>query len=234
MNRLLTIGATACALLLTGCGDSNLGEECDKAMNAQQGLMRMFSNQVRTYQVIGADIDIRFNAEDELYYQCYHKFYTEPAMVPGLTGDFAFAKRKAALNMSREVFCYSFKNYILLDGVSGIIYNASYIMQVPHKLLRGLRSMDGIFRYATAVVKLAAGTVCAIVGLVASPVINTICHPFETLSNLSVGVVSACVDMNCPISWLEYVARTNILYSLWDLIWGAIVYPIVQAAIFFM
>lgn len=222
-------------VLCSGCGDSKLGEECDEAMNLQQGFMR--SNKVREFDITGSDITVSFNAEDELYYQCYHKSYgsfDESDSLLISASDFAFAKRKAALNMSREVFCYSFKNYLFWDGVSGLIYNVSYIMQAPHKALRGLRAMDGVWRYVKSLVKLVFGVICAIVGVVVAPIFNTLCHPFETLSNLFVGVVHICDDTDSPVSWFGYVFRTNIIASLWDLIWGGMIYPLWQALIFWL
>ena len=193
-----------------------------------------------TRNILGSDIHVVFNAEDELYWQCYNKAFQHSAdYIRDVGGQdcYAFAKRKAALSMSREVFCYSFKNYVQLDGVSGFIYNVSYIMQVPHKLLRGLRAMDGIWRYIKAVFKLILGTIFAIVGLVLSPLVNTLCHPFETLANLIVGVYSGNLfgffsDGYGDMSWFGYACRTNLLASLWDLIWGGIIYPIWQLLIF--
>ena len=235
--KTIIISAVGVMLLCAGCGDSKLGEECDVEMNKQQGFMRMFSNKVREYEIKGSDISVSFNAEDELYYQCYHKTYNsfdESDVLLFAASDFAFAKRKAALNMSREVFCYSFQNYLFWDGVSGLIYNVSYIMQAPHKALRGLRAMDGIWRYIKSLVKLGFGVLCAIVGVVVAPIFNTLIHPLETLSNLLVGVVSACGLMDSPVSWIGYVCRTNIIASLWDLIWGGIIYPLWQALTFWL
>ena len=232
-SKKMIIGMIGAILLCAGCGDSKLGEECDAEMNKAQGFMRM--NKVRTYQVLGAPCEVDFNTYDELYYQCYDKsFHPSDDYISkiGSADSFAFAKRKAALAMSREVFCYSFSNYLYLDGVSGLIYNVSYITQIPHKVLRGLRAMDGIWRYIKSLFHLLIGFVLAVVGCVIAPIFNTLCHPLETLSNLLVGVVSACDAEDSPVSWFEYVFRTNILASLWDLIWGGIIYPIWQLLIF--
>lgn len=235
--KTMMIGAMGAMLLCAGCGDSKLGDECDAEMSKRHGFMRMFENKVRTHHVLGAELEVDFNTYDELYYQCYCKSFKnsdEYISKIGSADSFAFAKRKAALAMSREVFCYSFSNYLYLDGVSGFIYNVSYIMQIPHKLLRGLRAMDGIWRYIKSLFHLFVGFVLALVGCVVAPIFNTLCHPFETLSNLIVGVVSACADEDSPVSWIEYVWRTNIIASLWDLIWGGMIYPLWQALIFWL
>lgn len=235
--KTMVIGAIGVMVLCAGCGDRKLGEECDAEMSKRHGVMRMFENKVRTHQVLGAECEVDFNTYDELYYQCYRKsFQNSDKYISkiGSAGSFAFAKRKAALEMSREVFCYSFSNYLCLDGVSGLIYNVSYIMQIPHKMFRGLRAMDGIWRYIKSLFYLLLGFVLALVGCIIAPIVNTLCHPFETISNLLVGVVSTCADVDSPVSWIEYVFRTNIIASLWDLIWGGMIYPLWQALIFWL
>ena len=196
--------------------------------------------------VIGADIDLSYNEADFLYMQSYKEsfgLYTGGGYFGGegtyIPSDWACSKRGAAVSMAREVFTYSFKNCFMLDGVSGFIYNVGYIFSVPHKIIRGLRCMDGVVGYLGALFKLAWGTAAAAVGVVASPIINTVVHPFETLANLTVGIIH--VDgieflgihpsgSNC--GWFGYVVRTNIIASLWDLVWGAMIYPLWQAVAF--
>ena len=147
--------------------------------------------------------------------------------------DEAPAKPKAALEMAYTGFTYSFKNYVCLDGVSGFIYNVAYLVEVPHKILRGLKCMDGVGRYVNGLFRLTWGSCCAVVGLVAAPVINTICHPAETLANLTAGLVYIDTQ-NTTVPWTCYVFHTNILSSLRDLIWGAIVVPILHLLTFFI
>lgn len=145
------------------------------------------------------------------------------------TGDFidyAFWKRKFALVVARCGLSYQFGNYIYLDGVSGLIYNVAYVFSIPRKLLTYWQCADGVFGYLNGVFTVLWGGVCAIVGCILAPVINTVCHPFETLANLTVGV--AYMD-----HWFTCFIRTNLIASLWDLIWGAIVYPLVKAVLFF-
>ena len=93
--------------------------------------------------------------------------------------------------------------------------------------------MDGVWRYCKAIVKLGVGSVCAVVGLVATPLVNLCFHPLETLANLTVGIVKID-DVDYRVSWIEYVFRTNLVASLWDVVWGAILYPLLQALIFFL
>ena len=243
--KTMMIGAMGGLLLMcSGCGEGlqqSDGEKMDAEYRARMNQSIDEGNVTRN--ILGTDINITFNMEDEMYWQCYTKTFSDSTDyirdVGGQSG-YAFAKRKAALEMSREVFCYSFKNYFFLDGVSGFIYNVSYIMQVPHKLLRGIRAMDGLWRYIKAVFKLILGAIFALVGLVLAPIVNTVCHPFETLSNLLVGIYSGNLfgvldgGYDHGTSWFGYVFRTNIIASLWDLIWGGMIYPLWQALIFWL
>ena len=228
MKKLLLLFMVLTSLLLfVGCGSHTEGESFDIPGNCGSA------------QIVGTiNFTPSMNTIDALYESSYSKSYDvsdsfwcerDPA-VYSRCHDFAFAKRRAALNLARRLYGYSFKHYITLDGVSGLIYNVSYLAQIPHKLLRGMRCMDGPVRYVKSVLYIAFGAVCAVVGCVASPVINTLCHPCETLSNLIIGIVP--LDLEDSISIGQYIFRTNLIASLWDLIWGGIVYPIWQALTF--
>ena len=141
--------------------------------------------------------------------------------------DYAFNKRNAALIVARTGFTYQFGNYYHLDGVSGLIYNVAYLFSIPRKILTYWKCADGITGYLWGVLMLLFGGLCSIVGCVLATVVNTLCHPIETLANLTVGVVY--FD-----HWFTCLIRTNIVASLWDLIWGGIIYPLVKAVLFFM
>lgn len=141
--------------------------------------------------------------------------------------DYAFSKRTAALLVARCGFTYQFGNYYHLDGVSGLIYNVTYFFSIPRKLMTYWKCADGVTGYLYGVLLLIVGGVCSVVGCALATVVNTLCHPVETLANLTVGL--ACFD-----NWFDCVIRTNLLASLWDLIWGGIVYPLVKAVLFWM
>ena len=135
--------------------------------------------------------------------------------------DTACTKRKAALVGARCVFTYDFGTYVNYDGVSGLVYNVAYLFSVPRKMLTSILCMNGLFEYVIGLIKLFAGAVAAVIGLVAAPIVNTICHPFETLANLTIGFGD-----------IAYVNSTNIVASLWDLIVGGILQPLWQALLF--
>ena len=141
--------------------------------------------------------------------------------------DSAWAKRKAALVMGRCEFMYDFNNYINFDGVSSLIYNVSYLFSVPHKALTGLRCSDGIFGWAFDLGRLAVGAVLSIIGIPCATVVGAVCHPVETLANV-LGVAYF------GRGWWIYFSHTNIVASLWDLLWGGVVYPLWQALVFWL
>lgn len=147
-------------------------------------------------------------------------------LAPAMT-DTAWAKRKAALIMGRCKFTYSFSNYINLDGVSALTYNVSYIFSVPHKALTGLRCSDGIVGWVSDLVKLLIGAVFAVVGFFASTVLGLVCHPVETAAN----IFGVCYFHE---GWWTYFLNTNLLASLWDLIWGGMLYPLWQMLVFWL
>ena len=144
--------------------------------------------------------------------------------------DSACSKRKAALMMGRCVFNYKWKNYIHFDGVSAMIYNVAYICSIPRKALTGLRCSDGIFGWALDLRSLAIGFVLAVIGFFVSTILGVICHPFETLANLLVGIYWG----DGFEAMKGYAWNTNFFASLWDLVWGAIIYPLWQAVVFWL
>ena len=242
--KTLTITACGAMLLCAGCGDSSVAEQFEKDYTADKGNLPVIGNYVQECIIVGThNFDPKMNVMDALYERCYSDSYDKSdsfwcmrdSEIFVKCPDFAFSKRRAALNLSRRLYGYSFKHYCTLDGVSGLIYNVAYIAQVPHKILRASRCMASPIRYIKSLIYLGLGIPCAVVGMVAAPVINTICHPIETLANLTVGVLPLQLwEFEEVDSYIGYVFRTNILYSLWDLIWGGIIYPLWQALTFWL
>lgn len=232
MKKMIGVGLCVCIVfgsLFSGCGKRRDWNE----------------NSHPTITILGADFEllgvsssgIDPNYADALYYDSYHKgFNSETHAHPDLGGETACSKRKAALDLSREIWTYSFKSYVALDGVSGLIYNVGYLCSVPHKIVRGLFCMDGVICYIGALVKLGIGSVCAAVGIVAAPIVGTLFHPLETLSNLTIGLL--CIDIDgeysLGLTYTKYVFNTNIIASLIDLVWGAIIYPLLQTILFWL
>lgn len=223
-------GAIGAMLLCGGCGE---GSSYDDQGTMSNGIIGLSAS------------NIHYSKEDCRYSDCYKKSRGGDLWDLGIDrcewpSDWACSKRTAAIHMSRHIYTYSFQNYVLMDGVSGFMYNVGYLCSVPHKLLRGLRCMNGIWGYSVAAVKLMFGAVCSVVGMVASPIINTVCHPWETLANLTVGVAFVDgveflgVHPDSDRGWFWYVFRTNLVYTLWDLVWNSILYPLIQCFTFWM
>ena len=226
-GKAMMAGALGATLLLAGCGKGQRWEDDHSLIPIKSADIGFLGGENGNY--------ISPNYADWLYYASYQEAFGDDWKTLG--ENTACAKRKAALEMSRKVWTYTFKNYLALDGVSGLIYNAGYICSVPHKIVRGLKCMDGVVCYAGALLKLALGTVAATVGLVTSPVINTVCHPCETLANLTVGAVFLDLDNThkaLGMNYGKYIFNTNLIATLLDLIWGAIVWPLLQTLLFWL
>lgn len=157
----------------------------------------------------------------------------------------AFTKRKAALELSRMQYSYKWFNYqpypeswpslkfllaFQLDGVSNVIYNASYLCNIPKKVQISCHLRNSI----VDVVYLIWGGLSALFMLPLSFLIGTICHPWETLANLTVGIIFIPPDSISVFSWdywrlwWDYVCNTNILTSLWDLLYHGIIHPLIE------
>lgn len=224
-KMLIAVLGMAISLLCGGCGK---GQEWH---SGSQYLVDFGSDDtfLSILDFLGGGTHISLNYTDALYYDSYRDSYGGYHR-PGSPSD-ACGMRIDAVMMARQVWTYSFKNYTHFDGVSSFIYNVGYICSVPHKILRGLRTMDGVFCYAGAIIKLAFGTVAATVGLVVGPVMGSLSHPFSTLANLTAGFIPMNYSQTFD-SLGQYLWYTNILASLWDLVWGAILAPLLQTFIF--
>lgn len=142
--------------------------------------------------------------------------------------DSAWAKRKSALLLGRCKFTYDGSCYFNMDGVSALIYNVSYLFSIPRKALTSLRCMDGLAGYLAGLVGLVIGLVLSLIGIVLASLVGIVCHPLETLANLTAGL------FYFGSGWWTYVTHTNFIASLWDLVWGGIIYPLWQALTFWL
>ena len=122
--------------------------------------------------------------------------------------DSAWAKRKSALLTGRCKFTYDITSLWRFDGVSAFIYNTSYLFSVPRKALTALLCMDGLLGYIKSLVILTIGACASIIGLLVGTVLCAICHPVETLANLTAGIF--CFTDG----YFTYILHTNILASL--------------------
>jgi len=243
MNRWKAIVFAVLATVVVGCGNDKESLEAVKAANGEHS---RFAN-VSFYPTIrGADAFLLQHlhenkgklSSDSLYELLSETRYMGKEDVlknPWLAKEFidtAYAKRKTALIMGRSFFSYKFANYFYLDGVSGFTYNLSYIFSIPRKAFLKLRYADSILDFLIGLFVLVLGFVFSVVGLVFSTILGFICHPLESLSNLLIGV--AYFGEGGFQAWKIYVWHTNLLASLWDIVWGAIIYPLWQAVVFWV
>lgn len=224
----ILILAIGIAVLFVGCGKRMDWDENSHSTIAVPGVDLLSLSEAGEY--------VNPNYADALYYKSYREGF-EGTYRGSFGSCTACSKRKAALDMSREVWTYSFKGYIAMDGVSSLIYNVGYLCSIPHKVVRGLFCMDGVVCYIGALFKLALGAVCAAVGVVAQTVVGVIFHPFETIANLTIGVVGfdfTGTQRAMGLSYTKYIFHTNLIATLVDLIWGAIIYPLLQTVLFWL
>lgn len=157
----------------------------------------------------------------------------------------AFTKRKTALGLSRTHYSYKWFNYqpypeswpslkfllaFQLDGVSNVIYNTSYLCNIPKKVQVSCHLSHSIID----VIYLIWGGLSALFMLPLSFLIGTICHPWETLANLTVGIIFIPPDSISVFSgdywrlYWDYVCNTNIITSLWDLLYHGVIQPLIE------
>lgn len=218
MGKMIWMLAAATALLSSGCASE---DEVAQAERCCADLSEMYRD------VVGKS--------DMLYISSIANDCRDPLVMRFLFqnvkdeyADSAWFKRLHALAMARGFLTYQFRTYIYYDGISGLLYNTAYLASAPNKVLSCLKCSDGVLGYVCDMFKLLFGILLSIVGLVAAPLVGLLCHPIETLANLTVGV------FYFGPGWWTYVTHTNIFASLWDLIWGGMIYPLWQALTFWL
>lgn len=237
MKNWLFVTFVMAGMVITGCCKDDGSEDCNWIRNAK------YNAEMKTPRDFNHVASVSYNKADWMFEGWLKKHKSDYLKYrnEGCSDDVGFhplsgidsyrsacLKREMALLMGRCGYTYTFKSYFNLDGASGIIYNTAYVFSIPRKILTGMLTAEGVIEYLCNATKLLIGGVFAIVGIPCSFVINTICHPLETLANLTVGVAYF------GDGWGTYVANTNLIVTLWDLIWGAILYPLFQAFIFFV
>ena len=233
--KTLVFGAIGAMLLCAGCADKESVEYAERVVAAQEtenSYANMPANVRMLYEYEDQQYPLSLGKSDLLFivHNAKHKksdFEFVQRTFNERKGD-ACTNRKLALAMARGLWSYKFSNYFYIDGVSGLIYNVTYLASVPAKVLAGLRSSDGIFGYIGDLAKLLFGAIAAIIGIFVVPVLNTLCHPLQTIANLTIGL------FYFDSGWFSYVFSTNFIASLWDLVWGGIIYPLWQALTFWL
>lgn len=229
------------AILLTGCGK-------DYSRGEAEGENRL--------SLPNVDITVRRSKEDLAFakdgFPSSMRENDAEIFAKEYFKNTAAAKRKAALKLGRELFYYKLLNYapdpamgsslspnfllaIRLDGVSGLLYNTAYLFSLPCKVLKSFQISSDFWNWLADICSLLLGSGVALLMIPGGLIIGTICHPIETLANLTCGIFYWPPETVPLFSaeylsvWRDYVCNTNLLVSAWDLLWGAIVYPLWQA-----
>ena len=243
-NRLkFLIGSLGILMLfLTGCGSESDHMKAEARL-AADGYRQSIRWSTITWRSSVMDVVYRQGIDMiAISSRINPKFFREDYFL-----DSAPAKRKIALVMGRDLYFYKLFNYqqepsgnltwnfliaTQMDGVSGLIYNAAYICTSPFKLLVTLRASCGFWNCIWNLLGLLLGVAAALLMLPLAPLLGTICHPFETFSNLFAGIFLWPPEGVSIFSgeywtmWWDYLCNANLFASVWDLLWSAIVFPL--------
>lgn len=149
-----------------------------------------------------------------------------------------YAKRNAAMIAGSNVisyqwlvFNYKTKNISLpkplfamnFDGVSNLLYNITYITSIPYKFIhfsilcfnsiQDFGVLESLKLFIWMLIQLLFGFYSAIIMLIVGPVVGLICHPLETLGNLTFSLKSPTMN--------------NLIVTIFDLI-ISIVKPLIR------
>lgn len=221
------VGICAVALLisLSGCADKGDVEKAEAlAAQMEQGDDGLSANKSDILYMA----HVLRTKSDYLARRMYENRKPVEYVNGEVVDELAFEKREGALGLARGFFTYKFYNYCHMDGISALIYNLAYLVSVPNKLLRGIRCSDGVWGYLCDVCKLIFGAIAALIGLVLATIAGFIFHPWQSLANLTIGLFYS------GDNWWSYVCNTNLLASLWDVVWGSIIYPLWQTVTFWL
>ena len=206
-------------LIITGCG---------KEAEAFGGTYYV-PNSVSDFKVKLTSADkIYFNVYNaELQERIYTKQYHNSVVYKDI--DSAFCKRKATVELSLYPYSYKLLNYkedgslsgnfliaMRLDAASNFGYNLVSLCRIPNRLIISPRVSTGLFDWLWNIIIIAWDLVLSFVMLFIAPIIGFICHPWESLSNLTIGILYIPTDGF--EQYCKYVKGTNIIMSVWDLL----------------
>lgn len=158
-----------------------------------------------------------------------------------------FAKKNAAIIAGARHITYAFVLYdyrsrditmltaMHFDGVSNILYNGTYILSIPAKIIHFtsecFKRGTGLFNGDKSVYGLAAagwmflwmlwetiiGLIFAIVMIPVGAIIGTLCHPFQTLANLTISFSDPFTNniLSTALYTLFAVLKSIIIIFFW-------------------
>ena len=144
--------------------------------------------------------------------------------------DSAFCKRKSAFEIATYLYDYKLLNYsgdglsgnFLLamrwDAASNFSYNLMSLCHIPRKIIISPRVSYSFFHWISNLITIIIDACLALIMLFVGPVIGFICHPFESLANLTVGLLYF-TEYGMEQYW-TYVKHVNLIASIWDILKG--------------
>ena len=144
--------------------------------------------------------------------------------------DSAFCKRKSSFEIATYLYDYKLLNYsgdglssnFLLamrwDAVSNFQYNLLSLCHIPRKIIISPRVSYSFFNWIGNIITIFIDTCLALVMLFVGPVIGFICHPIESLANLTVGCLYFS-EYGMEQYW-TYIKHVNLIASIWDTLKG--------------
>lgn len=142
--------------------------------------------------------------------------------------DSAFCKRRAAMELSTYLYTYKLLNYdsdglswnfliaMRLDALSNLNYNLSFLFGVPWRIIVSPRVSISFFDWIGNIIVILFDFFLGVFMIVVGPFIGFICHPFESLANLTIGF--AYIPQYGWEQYKFYVSNVNLIASVWDLI----------------
>ena len=144
--------------------------------------------------------------------------------------DSAFCKRKSAFEIAAYLYDYKLLNYsgnglsgnFLLamrwDAATNFLYNLLSLCHIPRKIIISPRVSYSFFHWISNIITIIIDGCLALIMLFVGPVIGFICHPWESLANLTIGILYFS-EYGTEQYW-SYIKSVNLIATAWDVLKG--------------
>lgn len=140
--------------------------------------------------------------------------------------DSAFCKRWTSGKLAFFLYNYKLLNYNIdgglswnflvamrMDAYSNFNYNLGALCLVPRKIIISPRVSTSFFGWIGNIIVVLFDACLALVMLFVGPIIGMICHPFESLANITIGLLY--IPEHGFVQYKEYILHVNLVASLW-------------------
>ena len=104
------------------------------------------------------------------------------------------------------------------DAVSNFQYNLLSLCHIPRKIIISPRVSFSFFNWIGNIITIFIDACLALIMLFVGPVIGFVCHPIESLANLTVGCLYFS-EYGMEQYW-TYIKHVNLIASIWDILKG--------------